>query len=166
MPKSDPIDIMLAHNQWATRNILEACTKLTPEQFHKRFEIGPGTLHNATLHIVGAMRAWTQTLFGHEPGPRPDQDGKQRTPAEILALLETASKELAAEAHRLPFSETATRVRDGKSIKLTRGAILTHVLTHGYHHRTQSLNMLRHLGIQPLPLTSIIEWAIHADSAA
>ncbi len=67
MPKSDPLDIMLAHNEWATRNVLEACAKLTPEQFHKTFEIGPGTLHNATLHIVGAMRTWTQTLAGQQP---------------------------------------------------------------------------------------------------
>ncbi len=165
MPKSDPIDIMLAHNEWATRNVLEACAKLTPEQFHKTFEIGPGTLHNATLHIVGAMRTWTQTLAGQQPAPRIDQDGKQRTPAEILLLLENVSKDLAAEAHRLAYSETATRTRDGKTIKLTRGAILTHVLTHGYHHRTQSLNMLRQLGVKPLPPISVTEWAIMADSA-
>ena len=44
MATSDPIEILLAHNQWATRQILEACAKLTPQQFHQRFEMGPGSL--------------------------------------------------------------------------------------------------------------------------
>lgn len=163
MPKSDPLDIMLAHDEWASRQILDACVKLTPEQFHQRFDIGSGTLHNVTSHLVGAMRTWIDTLAGKRPGPRPDQDGQQRTPAQILALLETCSRELAAEARRRPLDETVSRVREGKTYQFTRGVVLTHVLTHGVHHRAQCLNMLRHLGVKPLPPTSVSEWSMMAD---
>ena len=31
MPTSNPLDILLAHDRWATRNILEACAALTAE---------------------------------------------------------------------------------------------------------------------------------------
>jgi uncharacterized damage-inducible protein DinB len=43
------------------------------------------------------------------------------------------------------------------------GAILTHATTHGMHHRAQCLNMLRHLGVTPLPQSSVIEWTWTAD---
>lgn len=92
MPKSDPIDIMLAHNEWATRNVLEACAKLTPEQFHKTFEIGPGTLHNATLHIVGAMRTWTQTLAGQQPCCALIRTANSGRPRRFCCCLKTSQR--------------------------------------------------------------------------
>jgi uncharacterized damage-inducible protein DinB len=159
MPKSDPIDIMLAHNEWATRQILEISATLTPEQFHQKFEIGPGTLHNAVTHVVGAMRTWIEILGGNAEASRL-VEGQKRTPAEILALLETSSRELAAEAKRRPLDEMVSRVREGKTYQFTRGAVLTHVLTHGVHHRAQCMNMMRHLGIKPLPPMSVTEWTI------
>ena len=39
-----------------------------------------------------------------------------------------------------------------------RAAVLTHVATHGMHHRAQCLNMLRRLDVQPLPPSSVSEW--------
>jgi uncharacterized damage-inducible protein DinB len=165
MAKSDPLEILLAHDQWATRQILDACAKLTGEQFHQRFEIGPGSLHDTITHILGAMRTWTQTLAGRELGPRLEQEGRRRTPAELGSLLETCARDFAAEAHRRPVQETISRERQGKSYQYTRGAILTHVATHSMHHRAQCLNMLHHLGIKPLPPSSVTEWTWVADSA-
>jgi uncharacterized damage-inducible protein DinB len=55
------------------------------------------------------------------------------------------------------------RVRDGRTIELTRGAVLAQVVTHGMHHRAQCLNMLRQLGVTPLPASSVVEWAVMGD---
>ena len=63
------------------------------------------------------------------------------------------------ESRRRPLGEPVTRrTRDGRTIRLTRGAVLAHVATHGAHHRAQCLNMLRQLGVSPLPPTSVAEW--------
>ena len=62
MPTSNPLEILVAHNEWSTRQLLEACTKLTDEQFHQRFEMGPGSLHDTTTHLLGALRSWTDML--------------------------------------------------------------------------------------------------------
>jgi uncharacterized damage-inducible protein DinB len=35
-----------------------------------------------------------------------------------------------------------------------------HVATHGMHHRAQCLNMLRQLGVNPLPPISVLEWIL------
>ncbi len=164
MSESDPLKILLSHDRWATRLILEACKTLTSEQFHQRFEMGPGSLHDTISHMLAALRTWRQTLSGQAPGPRIDQDGQRRTPVELLALHEAICGELGAEAHRRPLDELVTRVRNGVSHQFTRGAVLTHMATHSMHHRAQCLNMMRRLGVKPLPPSSVAEWTRLADA--
>ena len=159
MPESDCLQILLSHDRWATTQLLGACGKLTADQFHRRFEIGPGSLHDTLTHIVGSMRAWTETLAGQEPRPRLETDGQRRTPEQLHSLFQEAWQEFAAESRRLSLEETVTRrTRDGKTFQITRGAVLVQVTTHGMHHRAQCLNMLRQLGVQPLPPSSVAEW--------
>lgn len=159
MATTDSLEILLAHDRWASIQLLNACEKLTADQFHHPFEIGPGTLHNTTAHIVGAIQTWVDTLAGREPGARIDLDGKVRTPAEILSQLELAHDALSAEAYRLPMDVmTQRRLRSGKTVQASRSQILVHVTTHGMHHRAQCLNILRQLGINPLPPSSVVEW--------
>jgi uncharacterized damage-inducible protein DinB len=88
MPQSDPLQILLSHDRWATAQVLDACGKLTAEQFHRRFEIGHGSLHDTLAHVIGVMRALTETLAGWEARPRLEGDGQRRTPAQLRALLE------------------------------------------------------------------------------
>ena len=164
MPESDPLTILLAHNHWATQQILHACAKLTTEQFHQRFEMGPGSLHNTITHMLSAMHLWTQVLTGQTPGARLEDDGKHRSPQELLALLETLSGDFSSEARRLPLNGVVSRTREGKTFQFTRGVVVTQVTTHGMHHRAQCLNMLKQLGVKPLPPSSVAEWSWMADA--
>jgi len=159
MPETDPLRILIAHDRWATTQLLDACDKLTPEQFHRRFDLGPGSLHDTITHMLAAMRAWTETLAEIEPRPRLDADGQQRTPAELRALLEESADAFTTQAHRRPLADTVTRrTRDGRTLTVTRAAVLLQVTTHGMHHRAQCLNMLKQLGVKPLPPRSVVEW--------
>ncbi len=162
MPTSDPITILLAHDRWATRQILDACSKLTQEQFHRRFEMGPGSLHDTTTHILAAMRTWTDSLAHRELRPR--LEGTTRSIPELTKLLDEIYDEFAASARAHPLDHTISRARDGKTYTFTRGAVITHVATHSMHHRAQCLNMLRQLGASPLPPSSIAEWSRMVDS--
>jgi uncharacterized damage-inducible protein DinB len=165
MPSSDILQILLSHDQWATQQILETCAKIPSEQFHQRFDMGPGSLHDTIAHIIGAMQTWTQTLAGQRPGTqqRIDEDGKRRTPQELVSVLEIVVKDFKAQANRLPLSETVTRERNGKTFQFTRAAVLAHVATHGMHHRAQCLNMLKQLGVKPLLPSSVSEWTRLAE---
>ena len=51
----------------------------------------------------------------------------------------------------------------GKDYFLTRGGVITHVATHGMHHRRRCLNMLKQFGVSPLPPSSVAEWTWMAD---
>ena len=55
-------------------------------------------------------------------------------------------------------------IRGFEPISCTRSAALLHVLTHGMHHRAQCLNMLRQLGVSPLPLSAVVEWMLMVDN--
>ncbi len=162
MAESNPLEVLLKHDHWATQQILEACVKLSPDQFHRKFEMGRGNLQDTTTHILGAMRGWTDVLVGGEARPRLDAD-PPRTAKELLTLLPEVTADFDAVAHAHPLDEIVTAVRGGKSYSFTRGAVLTHVTTHGMHHRAQCLNMLRHVGVSPLPLSSVLEWMREVD---
>jgi uncharacterized damage-inducible protein DinB len=164
MPSSNPVDILLQHDKWATRQILQACEKLTAEQFGQTFEIGPGSLQATTTHIISAMKRWTDVLSLREPAPRLDQDGNKYTPAQLLPLHDESTAKFAEIAKQYPLDQTVKQTRDGKEYTFTRGAVLAHVATHGMHHRAQCLNMLRQLGVRRLPMSSVIEWVRTLDA--
>ena len=162
MAESDVTRILLAHNHWATRNILDACAKLTEAQFHQRFEMGMGSLHDNLVHTQLALQVWTDVLVGRPLGPRPTTLPRFTVP-QLLEKLDATSAELLEVAFKHPPGQIVSRVRDGKGEQYTRGAVLAHVATHGMHHRAQCLNMLRHLGVNPLPESSVTSWTRIVD---
>jgi uncharacterized damage-inducible protein DinB len=159
MAMSDPVRILLAHDRWATAQMLEACKPLTDEQFHRTFAMGTGSVHNTLLHIMGAMGSWSTVLAGNRnPPTRLDQDGKRRKLSELVALADATYDLFADLALKHPVDQTVYREHGGKTYTFTRGAVVTHVATHSMHHRAQCLNMLRQLGVTPLPKSSVAEW--------
>ena len=162
--KSDPVEILLVQNRWATRNLIEACGGLSREAFHQKFEMGVGSLHDTITHILGAMRGWGDMLAGREQRPR--LEGETRSTQDLLSLLDELSDDLESSAAAHPIDALVTGERGGRSFTFTRGGVLTHVTTHGMHHRAQCLNMLRQLGVDALPPSSVVEWILMADAPA
>jgi len=163
MPSSDPAEILLTHNRWATRVMLECCASLPEEQFHQRFDIGPGSLHDTLTHILGAMQGWGDLLGGREQRAR--LEGSQRSVDQLLQLLDVIADDMQESVSAHPPEELVTGRRGDKTFTFTRGGVLTHVMTHGMHHRAQCLNMLRRLGVSPLPPSSVVEWIMTVDAA-
>jgi uncharacterized damage-inducible protein DinB len=164
VPTSDPLDILLAHDLWATRQILSACEKLTADQFARKFDIGPGSLQATITHMISAMSTWCDTLAERPLRPRIDQSGAQYSAAQSFSLLDESAAEFKSLAKSRPLDQIVKRTREGKESRFTRGVVLMHVATHGMHHRAQCLNMLKHLGVSPLPMSSIAEWSRVVDS--
>ena len=162
MPTTDPIDILVAQNRWATRVFIEACASLPAEQFHRSFEIGPGSLHDNFTHILGAMRRWGDMLAGREQ--RPPLEGEERTTEQLLELLAEISDDLEASVRAHENDGMVTGSRGGESYTFARSGVLTHVTTHGMHHRAQCLNMMRQMGVDPLPPSSVAEWIEMVDT--
>jgi uncharacterized damage-inducible protein DinB len=154
----DPLEVLLVHNRWADSLMLDACERLTPEQFHEPFDIGIGSLHNNLTHTIAAMRIWGDLLARVVPRPWVDNT-PHRTVAELRHMHTEAADLIERVAFSGPIDETFIRERDGKTHSYTRGVIITHVTTHAMHHRAQCLNMLRKLGVTDLPKSSVVEWS-------
>jgi len=163
---AEPLELLLEHNAWATRKVLRTCAALTDEQWLRRFEIGPGSLHDTLTHIVGAMLRWADRIDGAPNGVRPSiEDGSRRTAEDLLPLLDRAAADLAASAARARTRGFATELNvtlGDHLCRLSLGAMLVHVTTHGAHHRAQCINMLRRLEVpgvsDQIPDVDVLEW--------
>jgi uncharacterized damage-inducible protein DinB len=165
MPASDPATILLAHDRWATRAIIDRCRALSDEQFHHAFEMGVGSLHGTLAHMLGALEGWGHLLAGREPGERLETKGPFSCDR-LAELLEELSDDFAAHAPpAMDPAEVVSGERGGKTWSFTRGAVLTHVTTHGMHHRAQCVNMLRQLGDEGPWKVSVIEWVLSGEPA-
>jgi uncharacterized damage-inducible protein DinB len=182
---SDPLDILLAHDDWATRLLLARCMPLSRDQFHQPFDIGLGSLHLNFTHIISVVRRWSDRLEERPVRPalhavpgRPDivAEAADRTPDQLLALHAAAAEDLAAVARRCRDRGLHTTISllwpgaDGtkKRYTLTRGAVLVHIATHGAHHRAQCLNMMKRLSVpglsDNLPDPSVVDWQSETES--
>jgi uncharacterized damage-inducible protein DinB len=183
---SDPITVLAAHDSWATRKLLETCTKLSREQFHQKFEIGLGSLHDNLTHIVGVMLRWADRVSGRPlrspimkmnfPGAPPTPDARDRTPVELLAILGEAEADLKSIIESVRAKGLANPIqvtwptKDGgkKTYTFSTGAAIVHLYTHGEYHRAQCVNMLRHLkgpGVSDaLPDIGVIDWQSQTES--
>ncbi|HLJ58108.1 MAG TPA: DinB family protein [bacterium] len=158
----DNTERFLRHNAWAARVLLERCRSLTPEQFHQRFEIGPGSLHDTLRHIISVMRRWANRIADRPPGKPLEETPTPHTPDELLVLLDEVNRELqdvVARVAREGRFDEMMRVEFTPEC-FSRGTAFVHVITHGAHHRAQVLNMLRRLGVTTLPDLEAIEWEL------
>lgn len=187
----DPIDILIASDAWGTRTILTICATLPPEQFHRKFPIGLGSLHDTIAHVISAARRWTDrladrplrpSLITPPSAPQLKGDDVPLTPQQLLVHIDDAERDLKQTMDRIKrenrLGSTLTlewpagpdQPNVTKIYTFTRACIIAHITTHGYHHRAQCLNMLRQLGapvpgVTPgLPEPSAVDWQVAHES--
>jgi len=172
---SDPYLILLGHNRWANRAILERSTPLTESKFHQRFEIGPGSLHDTMTHVIGAILRWCDRIEGRPLRARIDGRTKpddttpmtRRTPAELITLNDTACAEFFAVFEHQRSAGLLSEARDwtfgDQTSRFNVAAAIIHVTNHGMHHRAQCMNMLRHLGHPVNADLDELEWQVAGE---
>lgn len=185
---ADPLDILIRHNHWATRRVLDFCREIDPALLHHPIPIGPGSLHDTLTHLLAAMRRWADRIEQRQLRPSlelpegsawsffdPQKAPKPATPRrsldELAALLDEASGDLLAIADRArargldaPF----TIAFGAKSYTFSVAAALTHVMTHGMHHRAQCLFMLKQLNApcfaDGAPEIGVVDWQAETET--
>jgi uncharacterized damage-inducible protein DinB len=110
------------------------------------------------------MIRWTDRISESQLEPSIEDDGIERSPSDLTAMLDIAAEELTLVAADIERSSAWERtieftMPDGKAYRFSKAAAMTHVLTHGMHHRAQALNMRRQLGLPPIGLDlDVVEW--------
>lgn len=99
--KVDEIKLLYAYNDWVDDRILEACTRISPEQYAAPSSIGTGHggLHETMVHMLDSMWQDRITLQGYYKDPLADEAAYDATELHVdafptlAALQERWSKE-------------------------------------------------------------------------
>lgn len=175
MNATDIIRRLHQHRMWANRRLVAAARSLTDEQLRQAFAIGQGSVWKSLCHMYGAEYVWLATLEGDEnatvPGDAPDKlPGNQQGEGAIASLAELEERWQQVDAgwdvylQKLSDADLETSVQrvsssNRKRYSTRRSDVLLHVCTHAHYTTAQVMNMLRQLGVSPLPDPMLISLA-------
>ena len=140
------------YGDWAFGQLLDAADRLDDEQLDRRFDIGPGTLRLALLHIHDAEHWWCGCWTADVP--LPEEDAPESTPlAELRAQFDETRRVRNAfleENNEAALQRvTSATLPSGTKVTFRIGETILQLCGHGTHHRAQAVNMLRRLGAKP-----------------
>lgn len=157
----DDMVALFAYDRWANRKVLDACRKLTAEQYVAEPVPGWSSVRSTVYHIALATEFNLRTLAG-------DSDDRMPTEAD-LATVDDATQLLERAYRRfeeLRPSLTAERLNTvltlhaiGRTFTLTRWALLRHIVNHSTYHRGQIASKLIRFEIEQ-PNTDFFFWVI------
>jgi uncharacterized damage-inducible protein DinB len=126
---------------WCQGKALDAAEKLERVQLFQEFPFGMRTIHRTLFHMLGVFGYWSGFILP-EVEDRWQWDYK---PEATIEQMKQMSGELAAKFLGAIDASHAAGIL-GRDRRLVQ---VFHLVTHGTHHRTQFISMLRMLGKDP-----------------
>jgi uncharacterized damage-inducible protein DinB len=127
---------------------MESALSLPDDTLDRPFEMGMGCLRGTLEHLWRAERWWLDRWQGSlgDLGPSERELGIAALRDRFRATARQRNDFLdglgaPGESKRITFTRP-----DGASREYPLGDMMLHVCNHGFHHRAQALNMLRHVG--------------------
>ena len=157
----DDIVALFAYDRWANRKILDACRKLTAEQYVAEPVPGWSSVRSTISHIGLATEFNLRTLAG-DPDDRIPTEAELVTVDDVARLLERAYRrfeELRPTLTPERLNTLLTPRAVGRTFTLPRWAILRHIVNHSTYHRGQVASKLKRFGIEQ-PNTDFFWWVI------
>ncbi len=162
----DVLDRLLAHDRWATANLLGRCRDLTDAQLDQAFDIGHRTLRATFDHAIPNVAFWAGLMSGPLAGEAEvsgslgaligdnERAYAARGPSTVDSLTADHERGYAA------FAEVARRVQaegrlddtffDDSGYPFTFGGAILMVILHNEGHRTEIVHILARLGVPGL----------------
>jgi len=157
----DDVVASFAYDRWANTKVLDACRKLTPEQYVAKPVPGWSSVRSTVYHIALVTDFHLRTLAG-DADDRIPTEGDLATVDDAARLLERAYRRF----EELPQTLTPERLNTvltlravGRTFTLPRWAMLRHIVNHSTYHRGQVAAKLKRFGIEQ-PATDFFFWVI------
>lgn len=157
----DDVVALFAYDRWANRKVLDACCKLTAEQYVAEPVPGWSSVRATISHIALATDFNLRTLAG-DPADGIPTEADLVTVDDAARFLERAYRrfeELRSTLTPEWQSTVLTLCAVGRSFTLPRWAILRHIVNHSTYHRGQIASKLKRLGTEQ-PNTDFFFWVI------
>jgi uncharacterized damage-inducible protein DinB len=149
----DLVRFQLAHSTWAISRLLDAAATLPASAIEENLGIGPGSLRENLAHTIECMFFFADNFAGREYAERPHFAERTKALSGLLPLLNEADSELRTAMLAAIGQGLSERIlwpnADARS--LPSAAAISQVFDHAALHRTQCINMLKRLGVQPVP---------------
>lgn len=175
MDAADILRRLHEHRAWVNRQLLAAVAPLSEAQLRQPFAIGQGSVWKTLTHLYAAEYVWLAALQGDEnpltPGDTHEKlPGNQEGEGAMSTLDELCSRWSELEARWSDYLAALTDEQletdivkisslSGKASTTPASDILLHLCTHAQYTSAQLINMLRQLGVDPLPPTMLITLA-------
>ena len=158
MNKQD-VEYLYEYNRWANARLLDAASKLTPEQFSRDLQSSHRSVRDTLAHILAAEWIWLERWKGVSPNAL-------LIPSDFPTVESLETRWAVVEGD---YTEFINGVTDGSLATViaytnTRGEdwayplgqMLQHVMNHSSYHRGQVTTMLRQLGAEVNPVDLLV----------
>ena len=158
---NDDFASLYAFNRWADRRVLDACRKLTPEQYVAEPVPGWSSVRSSIHHIAVVTEGWLCGISGEVVATFPSEtdlatvDDAERLLDRAYQIFNDVLPTLTPE--RLNALQTFRR--GSRVATLPPWVVLRHVVNHSTYHRGQVASKLKRLGVEP-PAIDLVYWAI------
>ncbi len=150
--------ILFDHNYWARDRQLEACARLTPEQFLRPMGNSFSSLRDTLAHLVGAEWVWLERWCGRSATKLPSAEDFPS-----LAEIERRWRAIERDMRQYLAGLTEEELRQPLTYINLKGEqwtyplwqTLLHVVNHQTYHRGQVTTLLRQLGA-PAPAVDLL----------
>ena len=157
----DDVVALFAYDRWANRRVLDACRKLTAEQYVAEPVPGWSSVRSTLSHIALATEFNLRTLVS-DPDDRMPTEADLATVDDAARLLERSYRRVEELRPTLTpeWLNTMLTLRAiGRAFTLPRWAILRHIVSHSSYHRGQVASKLKRFGIEQ-SITDFFWWMI------
>jgi uncharacterized damage-inducible protein DinB len=158
---NDDFASLYTYNRWADRRILDACRKLTAEQYGSEPLPGWPSVRSSMVHIAVATEGWLRAVAGEAVENVPTEEDLA-TVDDAERLLDRAYQIFEGLAPSLSVAQLSTPRTfsgRGRTATLPPWAVLRHIVNHSTYHRGQVAAKLKRLGVEP-PVTDMIWWVM------
>ena len=155
----DDFTSLFAFNRWANAKMLDACRKLTPEQYVAEPAPGWPSVRSTVFHIALVTELWLRGLE-NDPDDSIPTEAEMATIDDAERLLGRAYQRFDRLLPALTPERLATLVtfrRGGRTATLPPWAVLRHVVNHTTYHRGQVASKLKRFGVAQ-PETDFVYW--------
>ena len=158
---NDDFVSLYAYNRWADRLMLDACRKLTPQQYAQEPVPGWSSVRSSIWHIAVVADGWLRAVAEESADTVPTEKDLA-TPDDAERLLDKAYQRFQRLAPSLTperLSTPQTFRRRTRTAVLPPWAVLRHIVNHSTYHRGQVSSKLKRLGIEP-PAMDFVYWML------
>jgi len=130
--------------------LLDACGKLSNEEFTGDWGVGRGSIRSILLHLVNTERYWVGILKGQERDfLTVEECPSLDTISDEWKRAERDTRELVKDLTDTSLGHVESVTWGEETVSFTVAKALIHMATHEIHHRGLLVGLLRELGYKP-----------------